>query len=209
WLRERPDARRRLGEAARRLVREQYTWRSVVDRILQIARPMPSSAASEGIDEGSVKRHISLPGLRQTPEISDDPGAVAAPPLAGWVRFEDVSFGYGDGHPAILEHVSFEVARGQRVALVGPSGASKSTICNLLLRLYDPDQGQILIGGRDLREYTLSSLRAQFSVVIQDTLLPASTVSENISYGAPDATREDVELAARLANAHEFIQALP
>src|SRR5262249_46048924 len=146
--------------------------------------------------------------LEQTPEVRDLPTAVPAPPLCGAVRFQKVSFGYEPGRH-VLEEVDFAVDAGQHVAVVGPSGIGKSTLVSLLLRLYDPAEGRILIDGRDIRDYTLASLRAQISVVLQDTLLFAATVWDNIAYGAAHAAPEDVEAAARLANAHDFIQALP
>ena len=108
-----------------------------------------------------------------------------------------------------LHDINLEVRPHQRIALVGPSGNGKSTLVGLLLRLYDPTRGAVLIDGRDIREFTLDSLRAQFSVVLQDTLLFAATVRENIAYGAPDTGDEAVEAAARLANAHAFIESLP
>src|SRR5262249_6547711 len=98
---------------------------------------------------------------------------------------------------------------GRWVALVGPSGTGKSTLASLLLRLYDPTAGRVLIDGHDVREYTLASLRAQVSVVLQDTVLFAASVRDNIGYGAPGSSPEAVEEAARLANAHDFILALP
>jgi ATP-binding cassette subfamily B protein len=146
--------------------------------------------------------------LDQTPEVKDLPAAVAAPPFRGGVRFEQVTFAYEPGRP-VLNHVDIEVLPGQRVALAGPSGVGKSTLVSLLLRLYDPSDGRVLIDGQDIRNYTLASLRRQISVVLQDTLLFAATVRENIAYGAADASPEAVEAAARLANAHEFILALP
>jgi ATP-binding cassette subfamily B protein len=133
---------------------------------------------------------------------------VPAPPFRGAVHFEDVSFAYEPGRP-VLDRVTFEVQPGQRVALVGSSGIGKSTAVSLLLRLYDPAGGRVLIDGRDIRAYTLASLRSQISVVLQDTLLFAASARDNIAYGAPGATAEAVEAAARLANAHDFIQALP
>src|SRR5206468_3853885 len=152
----------------------------------------------------------------------DLPGAVPAPALEGVVRFENISFGYEPGR-RVLEQVDFELRPGQRVALAGPSGIGKSTLASLLLRLYDPSEGRVLIDGRDIREYTLASLRAQISAVLQDNSLFAASAHDNIAYGVPltlpsppggegrvrGATREEVEAAARLANAHDFIQALP
>jgi ATP-binding cassette subfamily B protein len=146
--------------------------------------------------------------LERTPEIYDLPGAVPAPPFRGAVRLEQIGFAYQPGQP-VLEGIDFAVAPGQRVALVGPSGMGKSTLVSLLLRLYDPSAGRVLIDGRDIRDYTLASLRAQISIVLQDTILFAATVRDNIGYGAPGASPEAIEEAARLANAHEFIGALP
>lgn len=124
------------------------------------------------------------------------------------MRFEDVSFAYEPGH-IVLKNISFEVRSGQHIALVGPSGSGKSTLVSLLLRLYDPTRGRILIDGRDIRAYTLESLRAQISVVLQESILFAVDVRDNIAYGSSEVTPEEIEAAARLANAHDFIQALP
>jgi ATP-binding cassette subfamily B protein len=146
--------------------------------------------------------------LERTPEVRDLPGAIPAPPLRGELQFEGVRFAYETDH-WVLKHINFHVEAGQHVALVGPSGIGKSTLAALVLRLYDPVQGRVLIDGRDIREYTVASLRTQISVVLQDSLLFAASVRENIAYGAPEATRADVEAAARLANAHDFILGLP
>jgi ATP-binding cassette subfamily B protein len=124
------------------------------------------------------------------------------------VRFEDVSFSYEAGQH-VLEGIEFAVPPGHHVALVGPSGIGKSTLVSLMLRLYDPVRGHVKIDGRDIRTYTLESLRAQISVVLQDSILFAASVWDNIAYGAPAATCDQVQAAARLANAHEFIRALP
>jgi ATP-binding cassette subfamily B protein len=146
--------------------------------------------------------------LDRKPEIRDLPDAQPAPALRGQVRFEGIRFGY-EPNRWVLTGLDVEVPAGQHVALVGPSGIGKSTLVSLLLRLYDPVHGRVLIDGEDIRSFTLPTLRAQISVVLQDSLLFAASVWENIGYGAANAGREEIEAAARVANAHEFIQALP
>src|SRR3989442_8101388 len=148
-----------------------------------------------------------------TPDVRDLPGAVPAPPLRGHVRFEGVSFAYDPGHAA-LEAIDCTVEPGQHVALVGPSGSGKSTFASLILRLYDPTAGRGLIDGRDLREYTLASLRTQISVVLQGSILFVGTIRDNIGQAAiaqdpPGASPEAIEAAARLAHAHRVITAQP
>jgi ATP-binding cassette, subfamily B, bacterial len=143
------------------------------------------------------------------PDIQDARGAIAAPQFQGAVKFENVSFAYGDDDKDILNNMSFTVQPGQKVALVGSSGGGKSTLVSLLLRLYDPLEGRILIDGHDLREYKLDSLRQQISVVLQESVLFATNVRDNIAYGCLGATRAAIESAAKLANAHEFILQLP
>ena len=160
------------------------------------------------IAKASAAAERVLDVLDRTPEIRDTPGARPAPAFRGAVEFSHVGFEYDHGR-ATLHDVDFRLAPGQRLALVGPSGAGKSTIASLILRLYDPATGAVTIDGEDLRRYTLESLRSQVSVVLQETLLFAATVRDNIAYGSPGATDESVEAAARLANAHEFILALP
>jgi ATP-binding cassette subfamily B protein len=147
--------------------------------------------------------------LFETPaDVSDEPDALPAPVFNGAVRFENVSFGYETGQ-TILADLKFSIKAGQKVAIVGPSGSGKSTLINLLSRLYDPDNGQILIDGTDIRRVTLESLRMQISVVLQDTLLFATSIGENIAYGAPESSEEQILQAARLANIHKFIKSLP
>lgn len=146
--------------------------------------------------------------LDQTPEVYDLPGAKPAPQFAGSVEFAEVGFAYESGHP-VLQGIDFVVQPGQQVAIVGHSGSGKSTLANLMLRLYDPSQGGILIDGQDIRHYTLESLRAQISVVLQDSLLFAASVWDNIAYGSPNSTEAEAIAAAKLANAHEFINNLP
>jgi ATP-binding cassette, subfamily B, bacterial len=146
--------------------------------------------------------------LDQEPEISDVPGAVEATNMEGRIEFQSVSFGYELGKRA-LHDVSFEVPAGRRVALVGASGAGKSTIANLVVRFYDPSAGRVMIDGRDVVHYQRQSLRERIGVVLQDTLLFGTSIRENIAYGKPDATHDEIEAAARLVAAHEFIMQLP
>ena len=140
--------------------------------------------------------------------ISDRPGALPLLSGGGSVRVEDVTFSYKEGVPA-LSHVSLSVEPGQMIAFVGPSGAGKSTIANLIPRFYDVDSGAILVDGHDVRDVTIDSLRAQIGIVPQETMLFSTSVRENIRYGRLDATDEEIEAAARDANAHEFIMELP
>lgn len=146
--------------------------------------------------------------LQRVPEIRDLPGAVPAHAFRGAVTFERIGFAYEIGQPR-LQDINLEVSPGQCIAVVGPSGSGKSTLVSLLLRLYDPQTGRVMIDGRDIREFTLESLRSQISAVLQDNLLFAASVRDNIAHGAPEATPERILAAARLANAHEFVSALP
>jgi len=141
------------------------------------------------------------------PEIVDRPDALPAKGLRGEIVFRDVSFDYGDGRD-VLRNVSFAVAPGQRLALVGVSGAGKSTIVSLILRLYEAQQGAILIDGRDIRQYRRASLRRHIGLVLQQSILFGATIRENIAYGKPRATSQEIEAAARAANADEFIREL-
>ena len=146
--------------------------------------------------------------LETEPEIDDAPDAIDIGRPAGEIVFDDVCFGYADGR-AVLDHVSLRIAAGEQVALVGPSGSGKSTLLSLLLRLYEPTSGRILIDGIDIRRFTRESLRRAIGIVPQDNMLFAVSVRENIAYGAPQASADDIEQAARHARAHEFIIDLP
>jgi subfamily B ATP-binding cassette protein MsbA len=140
-------------------------------------------------------------------DVQDMAGAVVAPATVERVQFEDVVFSYGDR--LILDGVSLEVKAGQRIAIVGGSGAGKTTMVNLLPRFYDVTGGRVLINGRDTREYTLKSLRGLMGIVTQDTILFNDTIANNISYGSREANRDEIVAAAKRANAHEFIMEQP
>ncbi|PLS03399.1 ABC transporter ATP-binding protein [Neobacillus cucumis] len=146
--------------------------------------------------------------LDEQEEVVDRPQAVELKNPKGHVVFENVSFGYRPD-VAIIKNVNFEAKVGSSTALVGPTGAGKTTIVNLLTRFYDVTEGRILLDGRDIREYTRDSLRRCFGFVLQDTYLFSGTIKENIKYGKPDADDKEVELAARMANADVFINRLP
>ena len=142
------------------------------------------------------------------PDVKDLPDAVAAPPLRGAVCFEAVSYAYEPGH-TVLDQININVQPAQLVAIVGESGAGKSTIMEMIPRLHDPVSGRVTIDGRDIRDFTLDSLRSQVSFVLQDTLLFAASIRENIAYGALGATDEQIKEAAKLAAAHDFIMEQP
>jgi subfamily B ATP-binding cassette protein MsbA len=142
-------------------------------------------------------------------EVRERPGAQSLPAFSRSIEFRDVAFGYDDGHARILRNVSFSVGAGQMIAIVGRSGAGKTTLVNLLPRFFDVSSGQILIDGVDIRDVTLSSLRRQIGMVTQDTVLFDDTVAANIAYGADNATPAEIEAAARAAHAHDFIELLP
>lgn len=141
-------------------------------------------------------------------EVKEAPDAVDLPPVEGRVRFEDVSFAYF-GRRTVLESVNFEAAPGDIVALLGTTGSGKSTIINLIPRFYDVTEGAVTIDGNDVRNVTLNSLRDQIGIVLQETTLFAASVRDNIAFGRPDATEDEVTAAAKAAQAHEFIMELP
>ena len=177
--------------------------------LLQLVRPLDRL--------GNLYRHIKqaltdleqmMGLLRERAEVTDVPGAPALPRGPGAIRFEDVSFAY-DPRRQILADVNFSVAPGRTTAIVGPSGGGKSTIGRLLFRFYDPTAGRVLIDGSDISRMTQDSVRATIAVVPQDTVLFNETIAYNIGFGRPDCTAKEIEVAAALAEIHEFVTTLP
>ena len=143
------------------------------------------------------------------PEIVDAADAKPLKNVKGNVCYEDVSFHYSDDDTLVLSHVSFEIPAGKSIALVGPSGSGKTTICSLLPRFYDVTEGRVTIDGNDVRKLTLESLRSQIGLVSQDVYLFGGSIKDNIAYGKPDATMDEIVDAAKKANIHDFIMELP
>ncbi len=153
-----------------------------------------------------IERFVEI--MDSTVEILDEPGAEPMEKVEGSIQFDHVSFEYPDDHNAVLNDISLNIRPGEKIALVGPSGGGKTTLCNLIPRFYDTTHGSIRIDGRDLKGITLQSLRSGIGIVQQDVYLFSGTVYDNISYGKPEASREEVIAAAKLAGAHEFISEL-
>ncbi len=172
-------------------------------------RPIRDLAKYSGrIAKGAASAERILEVLDTTPAIIDAPNAITVPPLITHISFDNVTFAYEQDRPA-LAGVSFCAQQGQIIALAGPSGAGKSSVINLLLRLYDPDAGSVQFQGRDIREYTVQSVRRSISLVPQDNVLFGVSIRENIACTQLDASEEDIIAAAKLARAHDFIMALP
>ncbi|WP_229696136.1 ABC transporter ATP-binding protein [Paenibacillus albidus] len=163
-----------------------------------ITKVQQSAAAFERIQEV----------LATVPEVYDKEGAIVLPPVKGQIVFDDVEFAYEEGHP-ILQNFQLRLPCNQTTALVGSSGSGKSTIAYLIARLYDVQRGDIYIDSYPLTEVTVKSLRQQMGIVSQDVILLNGTIRENIAYGRPQATEDEIKAAAHAANAHEFISAFP
>lgn len=160
---------------------------------------LANMAATAGASASRVFEIIDVPA-----EVEEAPDALALDEVKGEVTFENVSFCYASG-PAILEDINFHVQPGQKIALVGPTGSGKSTIVSLLPRFYDVTGGRILLDGHDIRNLQLKSLRKHFGIVLQEPFLFSQTIAENIAYGRPDATMDEIIAAAKIARAHDFI----
>lgn len=201
-----------LGIGAHQVLKGQLTLGQLLVVLAYIAavyKPLEAISNTIGsLQDVYVNLDISFGLLDQKPDIQDTPGAVAVARARGRVTYKDVEFVYA-GRQDTLKHISFDARPGQVVAIVGPTGAGKTTLVSLLPRFYDAVGGQILLDGTDIKQIGLRSLRQQISVVLQEPLLFSGTVAENIRYGRPAATMEEVMDAARSANAHDFIMKLP
>jgi subfamily B ATP-binding cassette protein MsbA len=160
------------------------------------------------IQKGATALERVFQTLDTEPEVKEKPNALSLPPIQGNINWENVGFAYTSSQP-VISNFSLDIKPGMTVALVGSSGAGKSTLANLAARFYDPQEGRILIDGYDLRDVSLQSLRSQMGIVSQETLLLHGTVKENIAYGKPGVSNAEVETAAKIAHAHEFIINLP
>jgi ATP-binding cassette, subfamily B, bacterial len=181
----------------------------VVSYVAAVYKPLEQISTTIGsLQNQFVSLRIAFNLLDTEPEIRNSPGAVAIDRVRGDISYEHVDFSYTK-RTDTLKDVTFDVRAGEVVALVGPTGAGKTTLISLLPRLYDPTGGRVLLDGRDIRDYTLHSLRGQISIVLQEPLLFSGSIYENIRYGRLEATRDEIIEAARNANAHDFIEKLP
>src|SRR5262245_8560179 len=181
----------------------------VLAYIGSVYKPLEAISGTMGmLQDGFVNLQIAFDLLEKDPDIRDAPGAVAIGPVRGRVRFENVSFSYA-GRTGTLTDISFEATAGQALAIVGPTGAGKSTLVSLLPRFYEAHAGRVLVDGMDVRNITLKTLRQQISIVLQEPLLFSASIADNIRYGRLDATMDEIVEAARAANAHDFVSALP
>ena len=181
----------------------------VLAYLAQIHAPLQAASRTLASLQGSLasaRRAFAM--LDLSAEAPERPGALPLPRAAGAVEFRDVAFSYDGARPA-LEGVSFSVAPGTRVGIVGRTGAGKTTLVGLAMRLFDPDAGRVLLDGVDLRDVRVADLRAQFAVVLQEPVLFSTSIAENIAYARPDASRDEVVRAAEAAGAHEFVARLP
>jgi ATP-binding cassette subfamily B protein len=181
----------------------------VMGYLAQLYKPVETiSKKVTGLQSALASAERTLALLEQPRDVAEQPHARRIERAAGHVEFHGVSFRYGDG-ALVLRDVSIDVPPGTRVGIAGPTGAGKTTLISLLLRFFDPCEGSVRLDGFDLRDYALGDLRNQYSLVLQESVLFSTTIAENIAYGRPGASREEITEAARAANAHEFVCALP
>jgi ABC-type multidrug transport system fused ATPase/permease subunit len=181
----------------------------VMSYIAAVYGPLEAISGTVGsLQDQFIALQIAFDLLDTDADIKNMPGAVKVDRAQGRVTFEDVSFSYTE-RADTLKNVSLDVQPGDVIGLVGPTGAGKTTLVSLIPRFYDPEQGRILLDGRDISTLTLKSLRRQVSIVLQEPLLFSGTIADNIRYGRLDATEDEVRIAARAANIHEFIVGLP
>jgi len=181
----------------------------VMSYLAMLYAPLQAVSQSVASLQGSlVSAGRAFELLDQVPEVVEKPDAKELQRARGDVQLENVSFAYTPDRQA-LSGISFNVPAGSRVGIEGTTGAGKSTLMSLLLRLYDPSDGRILLDGVDLRDFKVKDLRSQFAIVLQDPVLFSSSIGENIAYGSPDATQDEIVAAAKAANAHDFISRLP
>lgn len=181
----------------------------VMAYLAQLYQPLQAIGQQIGKLQGgltSAERALAL--LAEEPTVVERPHALPIARADGAIRFEGVSFGYEPGHN-VLHDLSFSVAPGSRVGIAGRTGAGKTTLISLLMRFYDPTSGRILLDGQDLASYRLADLREQFAVVLQESVLFSASIRENIAYGRPEATDDEIVNAAKAANADEFIREMP
>jgi ABC-type multidrug transport system fused ATPase/permease subunit len=181
----------------------------VLSYIAMVYKPLEAISTTIGLlQDVFVNLRIAYDLLETKPQITDSPGAITIERTLGNVAFEGVHFQY-EGRSGTLREISFEARAGEVFAIVGPTGAGKTTLVSLLPRFLDPDDGRILLDGMDIRQITLESLRRQISIVLQEPLLFSDTIANNIRYGRLDASMDEIIAAARAANAHDFIMGLP
>src|SRR5205814_4361171 len=178
-----------------------------VTQLYEPLKTMGKNSAALQSYLANIERAFAL--LDELPEVQEKTNPRSLVRATGKIAFQNVSFSYGQSNRLALSQVSLQWDPGMRVGIVGPTGAGKSTLVNLLTRFYDPTEGQILLDGVDLRDYKLIDLRNQFAIVLQDPVLFSTSIAENIAYARPSASEAEIVAAAKAANAHDFVVRLP